>query len=136
MKSPNFFEKIASLKIWWLVFFSGVKIHFGEKYAWFAIEILIHGSKSCILDVLWSPKIIKISSRYNTGSIWWEQYLLEGKYCYNCSVPEGDLHCQCILSIFPASMHQFYANILVFVNINPFLYINDQFALANILRST
>ena len=42
---------------------------------------------------------------------------------------EGDLHCQCILSIFPASVHQFYANILVFVNINPFLYINDQFAL-------
>ena len=30
---------------------------------------------------------------------------------------------QCILSIFPASVHQFYANILVFV-INPFLYIN------------
>ena len=39
---------------------------------------------------------------------------------------------QCILSIFPASVHQFYANILVFVNINPFLYINDQFALFNI----
>ena len=36
---------------------------------------------------------------------------------------------QCILSIFPASVHQFYANILVFVNINPFLYINNQFAL-------
>ena len=48
-----------------------------------------------------------------------------------CSVPEGDLHCQCILSIFPASVHQFYANILVFVNINPFFYINDQFALSN-----
>ena len=39
------------------------------------------------------------------------------------------LHCQCILSILPASVHQFYANIFVFVNINPFLYINDQFAL-------
>ena len=39
---------------------------------------------------------------------------------------------QCILSIFPASVHQLYANILVFVNINPFLYINDQFALHNI----
>ena len=24
-------------------------------------------------------------------------------------VPEGDLHCQCILSIFPAGTHQFYA---------------------------
>ena len=36
------------------------------------------------------------------------------------------------LSIFPASVHQFYANILVFVNINPFLYINDQFALVDI----
>ena len=27
-------------------------------------------------------------------------------------VPEGDLHCQCILSILPAGKHQFYANIL------------------------
>jgi hypothetical protein len=54
------------------------------------------------------------------------------KILLQCSVPEGDLHCQCILSIFPASVHQFYANILVFVNINPFLYINDQFALVNI----
>ena len=49
-----------------------------------------------------------------------------------CSVPKGDLHCQCILSIFPARVHQFYENILVFVNINPFLYTNDQFALKNI----
>ena len=49
-----------------------------------------------------------------------------------CSIPEGNLHCQCILSIFPASVHQFYATILVFVNINPFLYTNDQFALMNI----
>ena len=47
----------------------------------------------------------------------------------HCSVPKGDLHCQCILSIFPARVHQFYANTPVFVNINPFLYINDQFAL-------
>ena len=31
-------------------------------------------------------------------------------------------------------MHQFYANILVFVNINQFLYINDQFALDDILQ--
>ena len=37
---------------------------------------------------------------------------------------------QCILSIFQASVHQFYANLLVFVNINPFLFINDQFALS------
>ena len=35
------------------------------------------------------------------------------------------------LSIFPASVHQFYANILVFVTIYPFLYINDQFALTD-----
>ena len=40
-----------------------------------------------------------------------------------------DLHCQCILSIFPASLHQVYKNILVFININPFLYTNNQFAL-------
>jgi hypothetical protein len=37
------------------------------------------------------------------------------------------------LSIFPVSVHQFYANIFVFVNINRFLYINDQFALVNIV---
>ena len=37
------------------------------------IEILIHGNKSCLLDVLSSPEIIKISSRYNTDYIWWEQ---------------------------------------------------------------
>ena len=43
-------------------------------------------------------------------------------------VPEEDLRCQCILSIFPAGTHQFYANILA-LNINLFLYINDQFAL-------
>ena len=60
------------------------------------------------------------------SSIW---LLFSGGILLQCSVPEGDLHCQCILSIFPASLHQFYANILVFVNINPFLYINDQFAL-------
>ena len=34
-------------------------MHFGEKYALFAIEILIHGSKSCLLDMLWSQKVIK-----------------------------------------------------------------------------
>ena len=28
-----------------------------------------------------------------------------------------------------AGVHQFFANILVFININPFLYINNQFAL-------
>ena len=33
------------------------------------------------------------------------------------------------LSIFPASVHQSYANLLVFVNFNLFLHINDQFAL-------
>ena len=45
MKSPKKFEKIAILKIWRLVFFWGVKINLGEKYAWFVIKILIHGSK-------------------------------------------------------------------------------------------
>ena len=66
MKSPKNFEKIAILKMWELIFFWGVKIHFGEKYAWFAIEILIHRSKSCLLYMLWSQIIIKKSSRYNT----------------------------------------------------------------------
>ena len=49
---------------------------------------------------------------------------LQSLWCVllQCSVPEGDLHCQCKLSIFPASLHQFHGNILVFVNINPFLY--------------
>ena len=55
MKSPKNFEKIAILKIWQLVSFWGVKIHFGEKYAWFVIEILIHESKSCLLDI-YGPK--------------------------------------------------------------------------------
>jgi hypothetical protein len=54
-------------------------------------------------------------------------YLILCNILLQCSVPEGELHCQCRLSIFPAN--QFYANILVFVNINPFLYTNDQFAL-------
>ena len=54
--------------------------------------------------------------------------LSEKKPPLKCSV----LHCQCELSIFPASLHQSYANILVFININPFLYINDQFALVNL----
>ena len=69
MKSPKNFEKIAILKMWELIFFWGVKIHFGEKYAWFAIEILIHGSKSCLWDVLWSQKVIKKSSRFSTNYI-------------------------------------------------------------------
>ena len=56
IKSWKNFERIASLKILQLVSFWGVKIHFGEKYAWFAIEILIHGSKSCLWDVLLSLK--------------------------------------------------------------------------------
>ena len=37
-----------------------------------------------------------------------------------------------LLSIFTARVHQFYASIFVFVNINPFLYTNDQFALVNV----
>ena len=41
-----------------------------------------------------------------------------------------------ILSIFPASVYQFFANILVFVNINPFLYITDQFALHGINKKS
>ena len=40
MKSLIFFEKLAIFEIWQLVSFGGVKIQFGEKYAWFAIEIL------------------------------------------------------------------------------------------------
>ena len=51
-----------------------------------------------------------------------------------CSVPKENLHCHCILTIFPARVHQFYANIFVFLNINPFLYINDQFGLRNIFE--
>ena len=68
-----------------------------------------------------------------------ESLLLFGvHFCKKCKVGKIlPLICvfrllQCILSISPASVHQFYANILVFVNINPFLYTNDQFALTNI----
>ena len=38
-------------------------------------------------------------------------HLQTSKILLKCSVPEGDLHCQCILSIFPAFLHQFYLNI-------------------------
>ena len=31
---------------------------------------------------------------------------------------------------FPACVHQFYANVLVFLNINPFLHINEKYALS------
>ena len=55
MKSSKNFEKIAILKIWQLISFWGVKVHFGEKYAWFVIEILIHESKSCLFDC-YGPK--------------------------------------------------------------------------------
>ena len=58
---------------------------------------------------------------------WWKKVSLgvHSPWLLQCSVLEGDLHCQCILSIFPASVHQFYANILV--------YTNDQFALVNVV---
>ena len=58
LKSTKNFEKIAILEIWQLVFFRDVKIHFGEKYAWFVIEILIHWHKSCLWDMLWPQKIL------------------------------------------------------------------------------
>jgi hypothetical protein len=32
---------------------------YGEKYASFVIEILIHECKKCLLDILWTQKIIK-----------------------------------------------------------------------------
>ena len=66
---------------------------------------------------------------------WWKFTFKAGlskEILLQCSVPEGDLHCQCILSIFLACMHQFFANILVFININTFLYFNNQFALFNV----
>ena len=59
MKSPKNFEKITVLKIWELVFFWGVKTHFGAKY-W---------SKSWLLNMLLSQKLVKIPSRYNTDYI-------------------------------------------------------------------
>ena len=70
-----------------------------------------------------------------------ESLLLFGvHFCKKCKVGKIlPLICvfrllQCILSISPASVHQFYANILVFVlYINTFLYTNDQFALDKIL---
>ena len=46
--------------------------------------------------------------------------LIKNKYLpyYNAMrVPEGDLHCQCVLSIFPPGAHQFYANIYTFIAI-------------------
>ena len=49
--------------------------------------------------------------------------LVLGYALLQCNVPEGDLHCQCILTIFPASVHQFHVNILVFVLISTHFFI-------------
>ena len=72
MTSSKNFEKISILKIWEAFFFWGGKTHFGEKKAWFVIEILIHGSKNCLLWMSWSPQMIKLSFIYNTDHIKWE----------------------------------------------------------------
>ena len=40
MKSPKYFEKIAILKIWQLVFFWGVKTYFGIGYMTFNMKDL------------------------------------------------------------------------------------------------
>ena len=45
MKLPKNFEKTSILKIWQLDFFCGIKTGFGEKQAYYVIEILIDGSK-------------------------------------------------------------------------------------------
>ena len=55
MKSPKNFEKIAILKKWQLISFWGVKIHFGEKYAWFAIEYWFLDVKVVFL-ICYGPK--------------------------------------------------------------------------------
>ena len=44
---------------------------------------------------------------------------------YQCTHLTVGTLLQCILSIFSASVHQFYENILVFIDINPFLYTNE-----------
>jgi hypothetical protein len=69
MKFPKNFENIAILKIWELVFYWDVKTDFGEKKTQFAFEILNHWSKSWLLDILLSQKLVKISSRDNTDYI-------------------------------------------------------------------
>ena len=80
MKSPKNFEKIAILKKWQLISFWGVKIHFNEKYAWFAIEILIHVSKSCLLYMLWSQNIVKKSSTtFSENNNYWRGNIGENK---------------------------------------------------------
>ena len=56
MKSPKNLEKMAILKTWQLVFFWGVTIHIGEKYAWFVIEILIHVSKKIVFWICYGTK--------------------------------------------------------------------------------
>ena len=69
MKSLKNFEKLAIFEMRQLVSFWGVKIHFGEKYAWFAIEILIHGSKNVFFTVIPSNIIKNHLNRYNTDFI-------------------------------------------------------------------
>ena len=84
---------------------------------------------------LWAYWDFSLGPQLGLKSILYGKILYVPSILLQCSVPEGDLHCQCILSIFPASEHQFYVNILVFVNINPFLYINNQFALGYVQYS-
>ena len=69
MKSLKNFEKLAIFEIWQLVSFWGVKIHFGEKYDWFAIETLFMEANLSIGYVMVPKNHQKIIYRYNTDYI-------------------------------------------------------------------
>ena len=53
------FWKGSHLKKRKLISFWSVKIDIGDIHAWFAIEILISGSKNCLLYMLWPQNVIK-----------------------------------------------------------------------------
>ena len=95
------------------------------------IATVLSITQSILCKIYQQPKNVKYVRVFIYHSI---RFSLILNTLLQWSVPEGaggpalSVNAR-ILSIFPAIVHQFYANILVFVNINPFLYINDQFAL-------
>ena len=93
--------------------------NFDEQHLNHSISSLSQQVYSIFIQYFFSCNLIKLLQTIKS-----EDYF--NKILLQCSVPKGNLHCQCILSIFLASMHQFYANKLAVVNINQLHYINGK----------
>ena len=77
---------------------------------------------------LWKSDLLQVVKKFRIRIRNSKNLFVHWKHCYNAVSLKGTS----ILANFPASVHQFYVNILVFVNINSFLYTNNQFALKNV----